>query len=132
MSTAVSSDRADFIAAGLSAACLVHCLALPILSAAAPIFASWADVEWVHKLFVLLAAPVSLSTVFLRIRRAGGIIFSIAACAGLLALLAAAFFEPAHDHERLLTAIGGFVLGGAHLVWWLRHRPPHQRSATEA
>ena len=50
----------DSAAIGVSTLCIIHCLALPLLVVALPALAVVAEVEWVHKALVLVAAPVSL------------------------------------------------------------------------
>ncbi|MEM9618897.1 MAG: MerC domain-containing protein [Pseudomonadota bacterium] len=122
MISAASSNRIDIVAAGLSAACVVHCLALPTFAAMAPLLATWSDVEWVHKSLVLTAAPLSLFASLERSGAPGGRKFMLVAFASLGLLLSAAFVEAFHEYERPLTALGGIVLGGAHVAWWRRHR----------
>ena len=51
--------HADYIAIGLSLACLAHCLALPLAAAFLPLLSTQAEAAWVHWAFVALAAPVS-------------------------------------------------------------------------
>jgi len=114
--------RIDMAAAGLSTLCLVHCLALPLLGASLPLLTTWSEAEWVHKALVLTAAPLSGLSVLLRAARPGGWIFAIVAIAGLSILIAAAFVESLHEFERPLTVVGALILGGAHLVWWFKHR----------
>ncbi|WP_413894670.1 MerC family mercury resistance protein [Pantoea ananatis] len=43
----------------MSGLCLLHCLALPLLAAALPLFGVWAEAEWVHVVFVAIAAPLA-------------------------------------------------------------------------
>ena len=122
MCSAVAGNRIDAAAAGVSAACVAHCLALPVLGAATPLLATWSEIEWVHKALVLSAAPLSLLAVLMRSGAPGGRAFALAAITGLGLLIMAAFVETLHDYERPLTALGGVVLGGAHIAWWRRHR----------
>lgn len=49
----------DASAVALSSLCLLHCLALPLLAAALPLFGAWAEAEWVHAVFVAIALPVT-------------------------------------------------------------------------
>ncbi|MEM8936170.1 MAG: MerC domain-containing protein [Pseudomonadota bacterium] len=127
MNSTLFNNRVDMTAAGLSTACLIHCLALPIIGAAVPVVTVWAEIEWVHKALVLIAAPISIFTVLNRSAVRGGAVFAFAALTGLALLFAGAFVEGLHDYEQLVTALGGFTLGGAHTVWWFRHR---SRTAT--
>ena len=57
---------ADISAIGLSTLCLIHCLGLPLLIALAPAAFSWADTEWLHKAFVLLALVISVPLIVAR------------------------------------------------------------------
>ncbi|MGF1543982.1 MAG: MerC domain-containing protein [Parvularculaceae bacterium] len=131
------SKRLDIAASGLSAACVAHCLATPVLGAMVPFFASWAEIEWLHKALVLTAAPLSLFAIVSRSKIRGGRTFAIAALIGLGLLLTAAFMEAAHAYETELTALGGVVLVCAHMSWWLAHRAksagraPNPRSPRE-
>jgi len=49
----------DASAVALSSLCLLHCLALPLLAAALPLFGAWAEAEWVHAVFVAIALPIT-------------------------------------------------------------------------
>ncbi len=131
MSSVIVNNRVDFIAAGLSAACVAHCLALPILGAFAPLFAAWAELEWIHKVFVLLAAPLSLYAISRRTAMPGWIPFASMALTGLCLMVAAAFVEPLRAYETPLTALGGVLLSSAHIGWWRRHglNPTGDRAA---
>ena len=50
----------DAFALGVSGLCLGHCLALPALGAILPFIGALAHPEWIHVLFLVLAAPASL------------------------------------------------------------------------
>ena len=52
----------DAVAISLSGLCLIHCLALPVLTGFLPLMGAWAEAEWVHLGFVGLAVPVSIWT----------------------------------------------------------------------
>ena len=49
----------DGSATGLSSLCLIHCLALPVMTALLPALGAWAQAEWVHVVFVAFAAPIA-------------------------------------------------------------------------
>ena len=55
-----SAALLDAGAVALSSLCLLHCLALPLLAAALPLFGVWAEAEWVHLVFVAIALPLGL------------------------------------------------------------------------
>lgn len=112
----------DASAVGLSALCLVHCLALPALALLLPVLGFWAQAEWVHVVFVTVAAPVAvLSFVDLSKRRPRSWRLAAVAVLGLSLMIAGALEFPAPADERLLTVVGGLLLAGAHLANW-RHR----------
>ena len=54
-----SAALLDAGAVALSSLCLLHCLALPLLAAALPLFGVWAEAEWVHLVFVAIALPMT-------------------------------------------------------------------------
>lgn len=110
----------DGFAASLSVLCLIHCIALPVLSITLPFTREFAA-PWVHQALVGLAIPITLTVV---VRVGGGLRFlwfrgvaMLALC--LLAL--GAFFEPLSDHEAALTVLGATLLATAH-AWRLLNR----------
>lgn len=115
----------DMAAIGLSSLCMVHCLALPVLAASLPVLGAWAEAEWVHWLFVALAAPVSLLA-FVR-SSPSGLSWGCVALAilGLAALIAGIAGWPDHEAETVMTVIGSGLLAAAHVLNWRRMRHPH-------
>jgi predicted hotdog family 3-hydroxylacyl-ACP dehydratase len=112
-------------------ACLIHCLALPLLLLLAPALSRWIALpEGVHAAILLLALPaaaIAMKDGWRRHRRRAPTIFAVAGL-GLLALglsahegwIAVADPEAA---DRLLTSTGALALAAAHLVnWRWRHR----------
>lgn len=114
---------ADACAVGLSATCLAHCLALPFAASLLPVLGAWAGAEWVHWLFVALAAPLSLWA----LTRARPLSWSIAGLAilGVALLILGAAGLPSHNLETPLTIAGGLLLALAHLVNWKRRAAAH-------
>ncbi len=119
--SAKSFSSIDASAVGLSAACLIHCLALPILAAALPAMGVLADNEQLHAGFVILAVLVSGLAIGQSL--GGGVRwgFIIVALTGLGFLVAGAFFERLEAQETMLTVIGALLLAGAHVWRWRRH-----------
>jgi MerC mercury resistance protein len=120
------TGRWDGVAIALSSACLVHCLILPIAAAALPIFATAAEAEWVHWVFVAFAVPVSI----LALRhpaRTSALTFALRAGAvvGLTLLVMGALGWPSHDLEAPITVAGGLILGGVHLLNFFKRRHSH-------
>lgn len=115
----------DMAAVGLSSLCMVHCLALPLLAASLPVVGSWAQAEWVHWLFVGLAAPISLFA-FARAVPFGLPLGSIAlAVLGISGLVAGVAGWPSHEAETLMTVMGSGFLAAAHVLNWRRMRNAH-------
>jgi len=114
----------DASAVGLSALCLVHCLALPALALLLPVLGVWAEAEWAHVVFVMIAAPVAvLAFVDPSTRRPRSWPLALAALVGLSLMIAGALEVPAGVDERIPTLLGGALLAGAHLAnWRRRHR----------
>lgn len=111
----------DLSAVGLSVLCLVHCLALPGLALLLPVLGVWAQAEWVHLAFILVAAPVAvLAFIDLRTwRPRSGPMIAVAG-AGLTLMLVGALAFPGAGYERPLTVLGGLLLAGAHIANWRR------------
>ncbi|WP_234179472.1 MerC family mercury resistance protein [Sphingopyxis sp. NFH-91] len=124
------SRAADLIGVGLSLACLVHCLALPLLLLAAPALSAWLSLpESFHAVILLLAAPAA-ALALAEDRRHHRHCYPVAAAPIGLALLAAGL--AAHEGwvggldpetgDRLFTTMGALALASAHIVnWRLRH-----------
>lgn len=115
---------ADMVGVGLSFACLVHCLALPMLLIAAPAVGAWLPLsDRFHALILLLAVPaaaIALADGWRRHRHSGPV---AAAFAGLLLLAAGlaahegwiADLDP-ETGDRLLTSLGALSLASAHIA----------------
>jgi len=118
MKTILALDTGGVV---ISSLCLVHCLFLPLLGTALPIFGVWSEVEWVHKTLVLLALPLCLNLVFkTRTRQT-----RLSAILGFSFLFSGAFMEVLHDFEVILTVIGAIFLGYAHLQNIRKNRHIH-------
>ena len=115
----------DAGALALSSLCLLHCLALPLLAAALPLFGAWAQAEWVHLLFVAIALPLTGYALWRADRRHRLPVMAwTAAGLGLGLLLAGALELPWHAWETPLTVTGSLLLAATH-VWNARRRHRH-------
>lgn len=108
----------DKSAIGLSGLCLVHCLALPFLAAFLPLAGLVAEAEWVHKLFVLMALPITAVAIMRKDAPSVRIPFVLTALTGLALLISAAFIEGLHDYETTITTTGAVLLASAHVWRW--------------
>ncbi len=115
-----SQTALDATAIALSALCLIHCLALPLLSLSLPLLGTLAEAEWVHRVLVVLALPIPMISVLNDQGQEGRYEFAVLAVVALTLLLAAAFVEQLHDHETLLTVAGSSLLALAHIRRWAR------------
>jgi hypothetical protein len=111
----------------LSGLCLVHCLVLPLVAAAAPVMllaavpAGWLEAEWLHAALIAPVALVSGPALW----RSGGVRAGVVVAA--LAALIAALFVASESLETGLTAAGALSLLAAHWTT-LRGRKAHGHS----
>ena len=115
------SNFVDATAVTLSGLCVMHCLALPVLAAFLPVLGQVSEAEWIHKVFVLIAIPLSLGAAFQSKPGKGRSIFFGLAILGLSIMLAAAFVHELHEIEAVLTVIGASCLALAHIWRWKHH-----------
>lgn len=117
----------DAAGVSVSSLCLIHCLALPVLAGVLPLMGAWAEAEWVHKAFVLLAVPISGYAVFANGVRFRDRLFIFLVTSGLALLAASAFIEALHDFEQAMTAAGALLVAAGHLRRWRRHGDARRR-----
>jgi len=119
-----ASSLLDVGAIALSSLCLLHCLALPLLAAALPLMGVWAEAEWVHVVFVAIAAPTTGFALWrAHHQQPLPALAMLSAAAGLSLLLAGAVGWPSHEAETPMTVAGSLLIASTHL-WnaWRRHR----------
>ena len=118
----------DLYAATLSFLCLLHCLALPMLTTLLPVLGHFSEHEGVHRALVVLAAPAALWVGYhaLPVRRAP--VFFACASVGLGLLVIGAFLVSTERQEVVATTIGALLLGYAHLWHWTRNRRENSSS----
>lgn len=112
--------RLDLYAVGLSTLCVLHCVALPALVALLPAVAQAAESEFLHRVLVVAAVPLSLRVIWKTRPMNANRLFVGAALAGLGLLLLAAFVEAVSQYEEPITVAGGVLLASAHLWHWVR------------
>ena len=117
---AATARLLDGWAMGLSGLCLAHCLVLPVAAALLPVLGAWARAEWVHLVFVAIAAPMAAIALLRpsqgRAPPPGLVALGVLGVAGL----AAGAFGPLST-ETWLTVAGSLCLVSAHL-WNIRRR----------
>lgn len=116
----IKAQLLDGSAVCVSSLCLAHCLVLPLIAAALPMFGVWARAEWVHVMFVAVAAPLSGLALLPGARQAGGRPLLSLAGLGVANLLIGAFLAQTHAQETAFTVAGSLCLASAHLWNWRR------------
>lgn len=122
------SSWLDIAAIGTSAACLIHCLMLPLLFAALPALSAIIGLpESIHAIAFLLAVPASVGAMIGGHRRHGSNHPAIMAASGLALMGVGALGGFKLMLETGLTVAGSVTLAVAHLNnWRLRRRPGNQ------
>lgn len=114
----------DGFAVAVSALCVLHCLALPLVVAGLPFLAQFADTH-LHVQVLVAVLPLSTAALALGFRRhRDGRILTAGACGMLLLVVGATL---AHDQlgvlaDRAFTVTGSFVLALAHFLNAYRSR----------
>jgi hypothetical protein len=114
-----SNDLVDGFAIFASTACMIHCLALPLLLAALPAIASRLNVgESFHAIVLLLAVPTSAWALIGGWRRHHARLPLLTGLAGLILMAGGIFFASREAVETGLTVAGSLCLAGAHIANW--------------
>lgn len=109
----------DGLVVGASAACLVHCLALPLLFALVPPAAAVLGVPHeFHLALFALAVPASAVALCSGYRRHGMVLPAALGTLGILLLGLGALAGFRIAAETGLTVAGGFLLAAGHLRNW--------------
>lgn len=111
MQSTANTDRA---AIALNVACIVHCLALPLLAFVLPVVGTLAEIEAIHIVLAVFAVFAAVS-VPLRSADARGPGFLVPAGGGIALIIGALFAERFGLSETLPTVLGGLLLSYAHL-----------------
>ena len=109
----------DRIGVFLSATCLLHCLALPVLLTIAPITQTGLmDEQTFHMVLLWFILPVSLIALGIGCRQHKDLIIVLLGGTGLSLLLFAGLLGHTYlspPTERVLTVVAGLILAAAHL-----------------
>ncbi len=114
----------DGAAVGLSALCLVHCLALPLLVAGLPLFAQFAEGH-LHLHMLVIVLPLSIVALGLGFRHHRSVGIVATGAVGMLALVIGATVAHAQlglAADRAFTISGALILAVAHFYNSLRTR----------
>jgi len=121
----------DGFAVCASAACMVHCLVLPLVLAALPAVASRIGAgEGFHAIALMAALPTSalaLAGGWRRHRAFGPVVVG---SVGLLLMAFGLLFAERHAIETAVTVAGSLCLAGAHVANWRRRSVVHCHGGT--
>ena len=111
-----STNWLDGAAVGLSALCLIHCLALPLVVAGLPFLAQFSEGH-LHKQMLVIVLPLSIVALGLGFRHHRNAKIVVAGVVGMALLTIGA--TVAHEHwglaaDRIFTISGALVLATAH------------------
>lgn len=110
----------DRFSIGLSALCLLHCLAIPLLISITPVVATFAFAdESFHIALIALVVPSSALALGLGCRKHRDLGIVGIGLIGLVILCMAAFSEAlglGEVGETVLTVLGALVVASAHLI----------------
>jgi len=114
----------DAAAIAASAACLIHCLMLPLLFAALPAASRLLDLpEAFHLWTFMFAVPASGLAMFSGYRHHGALLPALAGAIGLILIGAGALAGFELLVETGVTVLGSLLLGVGHIAnWRLRAR----------
>jgi hypothetical protein len=119
------ADWIEALGVGATVACLIHCLALPLLLTATPVLAVSIPLPAsFHVVALLLAIPATGGALYAGYRRHRLALPMVAGGAGLVLLTVAALSFHGHPLETVLTVIGSLAIAGAHAANW-RFRRSH-------
>jgi len=119
-----STNWLDGAAVGLSALCLIHCLALPLLVAGLPFLAQFSEGH-LHAQMLFVVLPLSIVALGLGFRHHRNTRIVTAGVVGMSILTLGA--TVAHTRlgltaDRLFTIVGALVLAAAHFYNSVRTR----------
>ena len=119
-------DLIEGIAVGATIACLVHCLALPLLFALVPVISAVLPIpEHFHVIALGLAIPATGGALFAGYRRHRIAAPLLAGTAGLVLLTLGATHWEATPQETPITVLGSLCIAAAHLANWRYRRAGH-------
>jgi len=119
-------DLIETIAVGATIACLIHCLALPLLIAAIPIIPAVLPIpDHFHAIALGLAIPATGGALFAGYRRHRLAAPLIAGTTGLILLTLGATHWEGTPSETPVTVLGSLCIAAAHLVNWRYRRLAH-------
>jgi hypothetical protein len=113
------NNALDKSAITLSTLCLVHCLALPLVTVILPsMIATAVNQEFFHSLMVICVLPISIYALTMGCKKHNKLSVALYGGLGLACLVAAVLFGESHlgeVGEKLITTIGSLMIAFAHI-----------------
>lgn len=128
-----STSWLDGAAVGLSALCLIHCLALPLLVAGLPFLAQFSEGH-LHLQMLVVVLPLSIVALGLGFRHHRNMKIVLGGVAGMLILVlgaTVAHTELGLSADRAFTIAGALTLATAHFYNSVRTRERKKTSGSE-
>ncbi len=115
----ISNNTLDKSAIALSTLCLIHCLALPVITILLPsMIATTVNQELFHTIMVICVLPVSIYALTMGCKKHTKMHVGLYGALGLSALLAAVIFGESYlgeNGEKVVTTIGATLIAFAHV-----------------
>lgn len=115
----VLNNYLDKSAVTLSLLCVVHCLALPLITVLVPsIIANALNQELFHLMMVVCVLPVSIYALTMGCRKHNKFSIGVYGALGLMTLVSALIFGESHlgeMGEKTLTTLGAIIIAFAHI-----------------
>ena len=114
------------LAVGATLACLVHCIALPVIIALLPAVATVVPIpETFHILALVFAVPATGGALYIGYRHHRLAAPLLIGSAGLLLLALGVLHWGETPLEAPVTIFGSLLIGGAHVANWRLRRTVH-------
>jgi hypothetical protein len=119
-------DMIEGIAVMAAIACLVHCIALPVIVAALPVLASVMPIpETFHVLALAFAVPATGGALYVGYRRHRLAAPLLVGGAGILLLALGVLHWGETPLETPVTILGSLLIAAAHVTNWRMRRATH-------
>lgn len=114
----ITNNSLDKSAITLSVLCLLHCLALPVITVLLPtMIATAVNQEFFHTIMVAFVLPISIYALTMGCKKHSKLSVALYGGLGLATLVAAVVFGESHlgeVGEKVVTTIGAVIIAFAH------------------
>lgn len=114
------TDWMDWIGIGLSGACLIHCLALPIFISALPLLGAVSHNPYFHRILAAFILPIAVFAFWKGYLRHKNKSLLFTGSFGAVLIVLAIQIDPDGHKSLWITVLGSLSLLMSHLRnWWL-------------